>query len=86
MVLVVTGAAVMVNAAVQVTISVPVVTVTSHTPTVALGAMVICAIAWVGELTTVLLTVMPVLLNDALVRPFEKLVFDPVMVTSRVAP
>ena len=65
-VVVVTGAAVMVNAAVQVTISVPVVTVTSHAPTGASAAMVIFATAWAGEVTRVLLTVIPVQMKDAL--------------------
>ena len=85
-VVVVTGAAVMVNAAVQVTISVPVVTVTSHAPTGASEAMVIFTTAWAGEITRVLLTVMPVQLKDALLTPSTKLVSTPVMVTSRVAP
>ena len=39
-----------------------------------------------GEITRVLLTVMPVPLKDALVTPFTKLVSGPVMVTSRVDP
>ena len=85
-VVVVTGAAVTVNAAVQVTISVTVVTVTSHAPTGASGAMVIFATAWAGEITRVLLTVMPVPLKDALLKPAAKLVSTPVMITSRVAP
>jgi hypothetical protein len=85
-VVVVTGAAVTVNATVQVTISVPVVTVTSHAPTGASAAMVIFATAWAGEVTRVLLTVMPVQLKDALLTPSTKLVSAPVMVTSRVAP
>ena len=85
-VVVVTGAAVMVNAAGQVTVSPPVVTVTSQAPNGASEAMVIVATARAGEITRVLLTVMPVLLKDALVTPFTKLVSAPVMVTSRVAP
>ena len=78
----------MVNAAVQVTISVSVVAVTSRSPNVASGAMVIVATAWVGSVsvTTVLMTVIPVPLKDATVTPLEKLVFEPVIVTSRVAP
>ena len=78
----------MVNAAVQVIISVSVVAVTSRSPNVASGAMVIVATARVGSVsgTTVLMTVIPVPLKDATVTPLEKLVFDPVIVTSRVAP
>ena len=85
-VVVVTGAPVMVNAVGQVTISVPVVTVTSRAPTVAPGSMVILATASVVEFTFVLLTVMPVPLKDATVTPSAKLVSTPVIVTSRVVP
>ncbi len=85
-VVVVAGAAVTVNAAGHVTVSPPVVTVTSHAPNGASAAMVIVATARAGEITRVLLTVMPVLLKDALVTPFSTLVSAPVMVTSRVAP
>jgi len=78
----------MVNAAVQFTVSPPVVAVTSRSFNVASEAMVIVAMAWVGSLsvTTVLLTVMPGPLNVATVTPLEKLVFEPVIVISRVAP
>jgi len=76
----------MVNATGQVTVSPPVVTVTSRAPTGASRAMVIFATAWAGEITRVLLTVMPVLLKDALLKPSTKLVSTPVMVTSRFAP
>ena len=48
--------------------------------------MVIVATARAGEITRVLLTVIPLPLKDALVTPFTKLVSAPVMVTSRVDP
>ena len=82
---VVTGAAFIVKAAVQVTISVPVVTVTSHAPSGAFVAMVIFAITSVEEVTVMLLTVIPVQ-KDAFESSCVKLVFEPVIVTSRVAP
>jgi len=85
-VVVVIGAAVIVNAALQVTISVSVVAVTSRSPNVAPGSMVIFATASVAEFTCVLLTVMPVPLKDAKVTSLVKLEFEPVIVTSRVAP
>ena len=76
----------MVNAAVQVTVSVSVVAVTSRAPTVAPGAMLIFATASVAEFTCVLLTVIPLPLKAATVTPLIKFVFMPVIVTSRVAP
>ena len=76
----------MVNATGQVTVSPPVVTVTSRAPTGASRAMVIVATAWVRSVTTVLMTVIPLPLKDATVKPLEKLVSTPVMVTSRFAP
>ena len=87
-VVVVTGAAVMVNAnaAVQATTSLPVVTVTSRAPTGASRAMVIFTTASVVEFTCMLLTVMPVPLKDATVKPAVKFVFRPVIVTSRGDP
>ena len=85
-VVVVTGAAVTVNAAEQVTVSPPVVAVTLRAPNVAPESMVIVAITSVAKINTVLLTVIPVPLKDATVTPLEKLVFKPVIVTSRVAP
>jgi len=85
-VVVVVGAAVTVNAAVQVTTSGPVVAVTSHAPNDAPGAMLIFATASVAEFTCVLLTVIPLPLNDATVTPAVKFVFRPVIVTSRVDP
>ena len=83
-VVVVTGAAVTVKAAVQITISAPVVTVTSHAPKGASAAMVIFAITSVEEVIVMLLTVIPVQ-KDA-IEASVKLVSVPVMVTSRVAP
>jgi len=83
-VVVVTGAAVTVNAAEQVTVSPPVVAVTLRAPNVAPESMVIVATTWVGSVTAVLLTVIPLPLKDATVSPSEKWVSTPVMVTSRV--
>jgi hypothetical protein len=76
----------MVNAAVQVTVSPPVVAVTSRSPNVASGSIVIYATASVAEFICVLLIVMPGPLRDATVTLLEKLVFEPVIVTSRLAP
>jgi hypothetical protein len=77
-----TGAALIANAAapLQVTASVPVVTVTLHAPTVAPGATVILAVATVAEVTVMLLTVMPSQ-KVATLTPSVKLVSVPVMVT-----
>jgi hypothetical protein len=78
--------AITVNAPAQVTVSVPVVTVTSRAVAAAPALMVILATATVGDVTVVVLTVMPVPLKAATLTPFTKLVFVPVMVTSRVVP
>jgi len=48
--------------------------------------MLIFATASVAEFTCVLLTVIPLPLNDATVKPAVKFVFRPVIVTSRVYP
>ena len=69
----------MVNAATQLTTSVPVVTVTSPAATGAAGAMVIFTTASVAEFTCMLLTVIPLPLKDAMLKPAAKLVSAPVM-------